>query len=75
MPIYEYQCDTCDSIKEVLHKVLENIEVSCDNCGTEIAMHRILSASGFILNGAGFYQNDYKKPLPPTKGRDIGGKE
>lgn len=68
MPLYEYQCDTCDSIKEVLHKVLEDIEVSCDHCGSETAMHKIISASGFILNGAGFYQNDYKRPKPKNTG-------
>ncbi len=67
MPIYEYQCDTCDSVKEVLHKILEDIEVSCDNCTTEIPMHRIISTGGFILNGPGFYQNDYKNPKKGNK--------
>lgn len=63
MPIYEYLCDTCDTVKEVLHRIEEDIQVSCDNCGTEIPMHKIVSTGSFILNGTGFYKNEYKKPI------------
>lgn len=59
MPIYEYQCDSCETIKEEIHKIDEEVEIVCTVCTNP--MHKVISASGFILKGAGFYQNDYGK--------------
>ena len=36
MPIYEYRCNNCGELQEVLHKSRKNIEsIKCSNCGDE----------------------------------------
>lgn len=36
MPIFEYQCEECNTKHEVLHKSLLNMEeVSCPNCNSK----------------------------------------
>lgn len=58
MPIYEYKCNKCKSIHEVIQLGLKEQERLCPNC-KEI-MEKIMSAGSFEFKGSGFYANDYK---------------
>ena len=59
MPTYVYECENCDCQKEVFHKITEEPEVKCDQCGKP--MCRIITpGSGFIL-GEGFPGKEWKK--------------
>jgi len=59
MPINDFICIQCGfEIKDVLHKMSE-IPVRCPNCDKD-GLKRILSTSGIIFKGTGFYQTDYK---------------
>jgi putative FmdB family regulatory protein len=59
MPIYDYQCQSCNFKSEVMRKVsAPNVEV-CPQCGAE-AFSKQLSAPSFQLNGSGWYATDFK---------------
>ncbi len=67
MPIYEYQCNHCNEIFEIFHKIDEECNVACPKCLTPAK--KLISATNFILKGSGFYVNDY-----PSKSRQEGKK-
>jgi putative FmdB family regulatory protein len=67
MPIYEYECDHCDEIFEIFHKIDEDCKVACPKCLGPA--RKLISATNFILKGSGFYVNDY-----PSKSRKDGAK-
>ena len=71
MPIYEYQCQKCDNIFEVFHKIEEEVHAVCPRCLGQAS--RIMSATNFILKGSGFYVNDY--PSESRKKREKEDKE
>lgn len=49
MPTYEYKCNKCGLIKEIIHSIKIDPEISCDGCGFK-PMERMISRniSGFI---------------------------
>ncbi len=67
MPIYEYQCNHCNEIFEIFHKIDEDCKVACPTCLGPAK--KLISATNFILKGSGFYVNDY-----PSKNRREGKK-
>jgi putative FmdB family regulatory protein len=60
MPIYEYQCDSCGHELEKLQRMSDNPLRDCPGCG-EAELRRLVSAAGFRLKGAGWYETDFKK--------------
>jgi putative FmdB family regulatory protein len=67
MPIYEYQCNHCEKVFEIFHKIDEDCKVTCPKCLKPA--RKLISATNFVLKGAGFYVNDY-----PSKSRKEGKK-
>lgn len=67
MPIYEYQCNRCNEVFEIFHKIDEDCKVACPTCLGPAK--KLISATNFILKGSGFYVNDY-----PSKSRKEGTK-
>ena len=57
MPIYEYACDACGNRFEKLIR-RKGMVPSCPSCGAENA-RKLVSASGFILKGSGWYKDHY----------------
>ncbi len=57
MPIYEYQCNHCDEVFEIFHKIDEDCKVACPKCLGPAK--KLISATNFVLKGSGFYVNDY----------------
>jgi len=57
MPIYEYQCDNCGRIDEVMQKISEKPLTKCSYCNGK--MHKLISHSAFHLKGTGWYVTDY----------------
>ncbi|MCJ8501938.1 FmdB family zinc ribbon protein [Desulfatitalea alkaliphila] len=64
MPIYEYQCEHCGAVLEVLQKISEKPLNKCTQCSGKL--HKLISQSAFHLKGSGWYVTDYagksKKP-------------
>ena len=58
MPTYEYQCNACGEVFEVIQKITEDPIQTCEKCGSE-QVKRLISASAFHLKGSGWYKSDY----------------
>jgi putative FmdB family regulatory protein len=59
MPIYEYECKKCGSIFEAMQKISAKPLKTCEVNGCKGKVQRLVSASGFILKGSGWYATDY----------------
>jgi len=59
MPIYDYQCQSCNFKSEVMRKVSAPSVEACPECGAE-TFSKQLSAPSFQLNGSGWYATDFK---------------
>jgi putative FmdB family regulatory protein len=59
MPIYEYVCDKCGKLNDVLQKLNDPPPERCDGCGTEGSLTKIVSRSSFVLRGGGWYSDLY----------------
>ena len=59
MPIYEYVCRACGETSEILQKLSDPDEKKCPVCG-KLQLTRQVSAAGFRLKGAGWYETDFK---------------
>lgn len=60
MPIYEYQCQSCQHEFEILQKISDAALTDCPEC-REPALKKKISAAGFRLAGSGWYETDFKK--------------
>jgi len=68
MPTYEFKCLKCNkkfeeflSIDSVFNVSMnQNVRIKCQFCGHTKVELLISGGTGFILNGSGFYANDYK---------------
>ncbi|NOY70645.1 MAG: zinc ribbon domain-containing protein [Deltaproteobacteria bacterium] len=73
MPIYEYECEKCGSIHEILQKIADKPLVTCPGCKGRL--HKRISQCTFHLKGTGWYATDYAKSsggnsAPPPKKND-----
>ncbi len=59
MPIYEYQCNACGHVFDVLQKMSEDPLTYCPECGKP-ELRKLLSAPNFRLKGGGWYETDFK---------------
>lgn len=57
MPIYEYQCDHCGKIEEIIQKFSDKPLTECRYCSGRL--HKLISQSAFHLKGTGWYVTDY----------------
>ena len=71
MPIYEYECEKCGVIFEAIQAISAKPLKTCNGLGCDDTdngkVHRIVSQSGFILKGSGWYASDY-----PSEARKKG---
>lgn len=65
MPIYEYVCEACGRITEVMQRLNDPPPPTCPECG-ETRLARLVSRTTFQLKGGGWYSDLYgsqkKKP-------------
>ena len=71
MPIYEYECEKCGITFEAMQNISAKPFKTCNGLGCNDKdngkVHRVVSASGFILKGSGWYTSDY-----PSEARKKG---
>jgi len=60
MPIYEYQCKSCGHQLEKIQKMSDAPLTDCPAC-EQPELFKKVSAAGFRLKGAGWYETDFKK--------------
>ncbi len=59
MPLYEYRCESCEKIHEVMQKFSDAPLSDCPDCQAPVT--KLMSLSSFALKGSGWYSTDYKK--------------
>jgi len=59
MPLYEYECEGCGEVFEVIQKFSDQPVTVHEKCGGHV--HRLLSAPSFHFKGSGWYATDYAK--------------
>lgn len=59
MPLYEYKCDQCDEVFEVMQKFSDEPLSTHDKCGG--AVRRLISAPAIQFKGTGWYITDYAR--------------
>jgi putative FmdB family regulatory protein len=60
MPLYEYQCDSCDARFELIRKFSDPPLLACPTCGAE-RVRKLISSPAFQFKGSGFYATDYAR--------------
>ena len=60
MPTYAYKCKACKREFEKVQKFSDDPLVKCPNC-KKMKLVRLISSSGLVFKGSGFYLTDYKK--------------
>ena len=61
MPLYEYQCESCNSLIERIQKFSDPPLETCPSCGGRLK--KLLSSPAIQFKGSGWYITDYaKKP-------------
>jgi len=57
MPVYEYECPTCQSVIEVQQKIADQPLSSCPECQSPV--RKLMSMTSFQLKGGGWYADGY----------------
>jgi len=76
MPIYEYECKSCNKIFEELQSFGDEDLKKCPYCNKK-KVKKLISLSSFQLKGDGWYSTDYaRKPKithtsTPSEGQDA----
>ena len=59
MPVYEYQCQSCQKVHEMMQKFSDAPLATCPECNG--AVTKLMSLGSFALKGSGWYTSDYKR--------------
>ncbi|MFZ3208652.1 MAG: zinc ribbon domain-containing protein [Geobacteraceae bacterium] len=59
MPLYEYQCNSCNNRLELRQKFSDEPATKCPSCGGELT--KLISNAAFSLKGGGWYTEGYNK--------------
>lgn len=68
MPLYEYKCENCGDIFEVMQKFSDEPVQIHEKCGGKV--ERLISAPALLFKGSGFYVNDYGKGGSKSSGEN-----
>ncbi|MGQ0701245.1 MAG: FmdB family zinc ribbon protein [Panacagrimonas sp.] len=72
MPLYEYSCGACGTVSEINHRMSDTAPTDCPVCGAP-ELSKQISAAGFRLKGAGWYETDFKSDGKKNLAGDSGG--
>ncbi len=75
MPIYEYRCEKCGKVFELLRHIDDHNTVQCVQCGSTDTKKLIASHTSFQLRGTGWYETDFKNGETGSHDGSAGGKE
>lgn len=61
MPLYEYKCEKCQKVHEVIQKFSDAPLEQCPDEGCRGKVSKLMSMNSFALQGSGWYTTDYKR--------------
>jgi putative FmdB family regulatory protein len=67
MPLYEYQCQSCGKVFEVIQKFSDQPLTVHESCGGEV--QRLISAAAIQFKGSGWYITDYARNTKSSNGQ------
>jgi putative FmdB family regulatory protein len=70
MPAYDYKCEPCDAVFEVVRSVSDRSEVCCPECGE--AAKRVFTPVGVVFKGSGFHNTDYRSKPKDSDSSESG---
>ena len=73
MPLYEYQCEKCGLIHEVIQKFSDSPLKECPECTGPL--QKLLSASAIQFKGSGWYVTDYADKGSPQRTKESEDKD
>jgi putative FmdB family regulatory protein len=68
VPIYEYRCDDCEALLEVMQKMSDDPLEVCERCGGHL--RRVLHPVAIHFKGSGFYTTDYGRGSRGRQAKD-----
>jgi putative FmdB family regulatory protein len=71
MPLYEYQCQSCQHRFEVIQKYSDPLVEICKSCGGGPVV-KLLSSPAIQFKGSGFYITDYARKDSGESRKDSG---
>ena len=71
MPLYEYECDTCQHRFEVIQKYSDAPIDTCPKCGGPV--HKLFSSPAIQFKGSGWYITDYARAGKSDEGKASKG--
>lgn len=72
MPLYEYECDTCQHRFEVIQKYAD-APPACPKCGAPV--HKLASSPAIQFKGSGWYITDYARAGKSDEGKSSAGRD
>ena len=77
MPLYEFECQACGQITEMLMKISDPQPDLC-SCEKKGSLRKKMSRTSFVLKGQGWYETDFKtkpaKKEPKNKNEQASSK-
>ena len=73
MPLYEYQCQSCEGRFEKIQKWSDPPIETCPKCGGKV--RKLPSSPAIQFKGSGFYINDYPKKSSTEAGKSGSSKD
>ena len=70
MPLYEYQCEKCGGVFELIQRFSDAPLTVHEGCGGKV--EKLLSVSGLHFKGSGFYITDYARGGAKSEGQSEG---
>ncbi len=70
MPLYDYRCSSCGTIREIRHGFDESVSDPCAGCGG--ALVRIFNPAPILFKGSGFYVTDSRPSGSSTESAPAG---
>ena len=71
MPLYEYQCESCNTRFERIQKFSDPLVDVCPSCGKG-PVRKLISSPAIQFNGSGWYITDYAKKSSSDAGSTGG---
>ena len=73
MPLYEYQCESCEHRFEKIQKFSDPLLDTCPSCGGTV--RKLPSSPAIRFKGSGWYITDYAKNSPSDGSKESTSKD